>query len=126
MSWDEHVRRGVEYAHFCCILLHHHDTDWLLQMRSAWVATNSSNPDGGRNSVFGGRSGTRVNNGRPQVRWADGVAVAKQVSQGRSLTLRGNNAVTIGTLIREAVVNTRALFDQQPPRVGSSIPAMVD
>ena len=54
-----------------------------------------------------GRTGTRMNISRPQVRWADGVEIARVASQSRSVAERGNNARTISTIISEALQQAR-------------------
>ena len=92
---------------FCIILITWHDSQWLLHQRSQWVAENSTDP---RNSLVAGRTGTRLNNGRPQTRWEERLVVAKAVLEGRSLAERGSNALSIGTIVREAVTAARALF----------------
>ena len=54
---------------------------------------------GTRNSVIAGRTGTRLNIGRPQVRWVNGVGIAKHVLEGRQQSIRGNNALSISVRI---------------------------
>ena len=108
-SWHDHLKRGLNYNHFSSILLDHQDADWLMRMRSAWVSVNSSLATGGRNSLHAGRTGTRRNIGRPQVRWVDGVEIARVVSQGRSMAKKGNNAITIRPMIKEAVAQAHGV-----------------
>ena len=76
-------------------------------MRSSWVASDSQDLNGPRISLLAGRTGTRENIGRPQVRWADGVELATQVLQSRTISQRSSNALTIGTIIRETVNASR-------------------
>ena len=59
---------------------------------------------GTRNSVLAGRTGTRLIIGRPQVRWCDGLGVAKHVLEGRQESLKGSNALSISVRIREALI----------------------
>ena len=63
-----------------------------------------------RNTLVAGRTGTRLNIGRPQPRWGDGVILAQNMLNSSTTTVRGNNAVTVGTVIREAVSSGRAFL----------------
>ena len=56
-----------------------------------------------RNSIFWGRTGTRLNVGRPQVQWSDELSVAVSASSSRSESQRGGNSLSIGARIREAI-----------------------
>ena len=98
IAWNAHVKRGVMYDHPVPRLLDHHNSVWLMHQRGNFVSQRSL-----RNSVFAGRTGTRLNIGRPQVRWSDGLSVAASVSEGRSETERGANSLSIATRIREAL-----------------------
>ena len=62
IQWQNHVLRGAEYGHFCSPLILFHNNSWLESRRAAFV--NS------QNSSLSGRTGTRLNIGRPQARWA--------------------------------------------------------
>ena len=92
------MRRGVMYAHPVPRLLDHHSSVRLMHQRSHFVSERSF-----RNSVFAGHTGTRLNIGRPQVRWSDGLSVAASVCESRSETQRGANSLSIATRIREAL-----------------------
>ena len=96
LSWDKHVRQGIRYSHFCSWILKFHDIQWLQHQRSAFVSENSLES---RNSILRGRTGTRLNISRPQPRWEESVQVVRQSLQGRTLSERGSNARTIGTII---------------------------
>ena len=111
LAWDKHVRRGERYQHICCALLKHHDSRWLLFQRANFVPEFSSEWSDNRNSLSRGRTGTRLNIGRPQMRWADGVTVAEEVLKGRSVSQNGGNALSISTAIREAVASARCFAD---------------
>jgi hypothetical protein len=111
IAWDKHVRRGERYQHICCALLKHHDSRWLLFQRANFVPEFSSEWSDNRNSLSRGRTGTRLNIGRPQMRWADGVTVAEEVLKGRSVSQNGGNALSISTAIREAVASARCFAD---------------
>ena len=67
-------------------------------MRSSFVTEF-----GTRNSVTAGRTGTRLNTGRPQVGWVDGVGIAGHVVEGRQESMPGSNALSISVRIREAL-----------------------
>ena len=63
--------------------------------------------------VVAGRTATRCNIGRPQVRWEDGHKVAKNLLESRELRLEGNNALCIASRIRN-VLNELRLEAVQP------------
>ena len=93
-----HLTRAATYAHPCALLLRYHDSNWLLRQRSEWVGVVDN-----RTSVIAGRSGTRLNIGRPQVRWTDGVECAKCVCDTRSVSTKGSNALSISIRIRDTI-----------------------
>ena len=95
---NAHVRRGEMYAHPVPRLLDHHNSVWLMHQRGHFVSQRSF-----RNSAFAGRTGTRLNIGRPQVRWSDGLSVAASVSEGRCETQRGVTFLSIAARIRGAL-----------------------
>ena len=90
------------YKHPCAKLLEMNAATWLMTMRSQWVSVT-----GTRSSVFAARSGTRLNIGRPQVRWTAGLSVAHEVVKVRQESLKGNNALSISSRIREALLELR-------------------
>ena len=70
--------------------------------------------------MLSGRTGTRANIGRPQVRWQDGVELAKMLAPSVPLGNKGH--VSVGTRMFEAMRDlknqvahfpsrARALFD---------------
>ena len=63
-------------------------------------ASNSSH-ETPRHSIFAGRTGTRLNIGRPQVRWIDGVRSAEGIVQ-LPLTATGGRALSIANLYQRA------------------------
>ena len=77
------------------------------------MPANGSDPT--RNSIYRGRTGTRLNLGRAKVRWADGTDVARFVLDGRQSSLIGNNALSVGSAIREAMITARAFVEQLNP-----------
>jgi len=99
IAWSNHLKRANCYNHPCNSFLIAHGASWLQSMRSAFVTEH-----GTRNSVLAGRTGTRLNIGRPQVRWCDGLGVAKHVLEGRQESLKGSNALSISVRIREALI----------------------
>ena len=78
------------------------DVSWLMHERAKWVPPNSL---GSRNSCVAGRTGTRLNVGRPQPRWQEGIALAEEVLNNRNIGLKGQNALTIGSRIRNALLH---------------------
>ena len=95
IDWQNHVLRGFEYGHFCSKLIEFHDESWIESQRSHFV--NS------RNSVFAGRTGTRLNIGRPQTRWAHGIVNAQAAINARTNHTRGSNSLSLSTRLREAI-----------------------
>ena len=106
ISWHDHIMRTCRpphpFPHNAAVLLKYHDNQWLVQQRSVFVG------NGGRNSVLAGRSSTRLNIGRPQVRWQEGHTTSVHILQHRDQTARGNNSLSVGTIFREAVSGARA------------------
>ena len=102
IGWHDHVQRALIYNHPCARLLNYHDLTWLQHKRAEWVSEHDT-----RNTLLAGRTGTRATGGRPQMRWAQGLDIAKTVSGGRSLSIKGGNALTIGNRIREALISIR-------------------
>ena len=105
-----HVKRGLIHNHTCAQILAYKDSQWILHRRSEWVPENSGSNS--RNSILAGRTGTRLNIGRPQQRWDQGVLLAKTVLEGRTMNLNQKNALTIGTQIRNALQQIRATVTQ--------------
>ena len=109
ITWDKHVRRGAKYKHICACLLEYNNNSWLMLQRSRWVPTDGDNI---RNSIFAGRTGTRCNIGRPQVRWEAGVTLARELIQSRGIASRGGNAISIGTRIRNTFAQLTSAAQQ--------------
>ena len=109
-NWEQHLQRGERYSHICTRLLYFHCEDWLQEQRRAFVPTSSERINA--NSLFSGRTGTRLNIGRPQVRWQDGCAIARSTQQARTTALRGQNARTVGTIIKEVFDAARAFVNR--------------
>ena len=68
---------------------------WLQFQRSAFVAVESLSES--RNALEAGRTGTRCNIGRPQIRWQDGVNLAERVADSRTFSHCSSNALTVET-----------------------------
>ena len=85
-----------------------HADAWLQQQRSIFVPSESQSTNNDRISIFSWRTGTRLNIGRPQVRWQDGCAIAHTTQEARAISLRGQNARTVGSIIKEAFDAARA------------------
>ena len=92
-------RRGSDYKHICLNLLVYRDSLWLQFQRSAFVAVESLSES--RNTLEAGRTGTRCNIGRPQIRWQDGVNLAERVADSRTFSHCSSNALTVETIINE-------------------------
>jgi len=107
VAWNEHLMRASAYEHPCTQLLRLHDSTWLMFKRALWVSQYDT-----RNSVLAGRTGTRLNIGRPQVRWLDGVRVATSVCESRSVSKKGGNALSISSRIRESLNELRISLTQ--------------
>ena len=101
LGWDAHVRRGTKY-HFFNNILTFHNNEWLQMQRSLYTGIDDI-----RNSLIAGRSGTRLNIGRPQQRWEQGVALARQYLAQRTAHTIGNNSLSIGSIVRSAIVAAR-------------------
>ena len=93
--------RGENYNHICNRLHEHIDSDWLLIRRSSWVSVDGNGYS--RNSLRAGRTGTRLNIGRPQVRWEDGIINARAIQEADPIAAHGRSARTIGTIIHESI-----------------------
>ena len=73
----------------------YHNARWLIQQRANFST-------GGRNSLLAGRTGTRLNIGRPQTRWEAGYETAVQMLGHRTSNERSSNMLSVGTIFREA------------------------
>ena len=99
IDWNEHILRGLEYQHFCAPLIEFHNFEWLQSQRS--IYSNS------QNSIFAGRTGSRLNIGRPQTRWATGIHNASTAIAARSTHSRGGHSLSLSTRLREAMTHVR-------------------
>ena len=72
----------------------------MIEQRSVFVDAT--------NSLIAGRTGTRLNIGRPQIRWSDGTFLASTTKHARTGALVGKNAITVASRIKEAVTFIRA------------------
>ncbi len=87
-------------------MIQYHDSSWLLQKRAEFVASHASSSS--RVSAVAGRTGTRLNGLRPQRRWEEGVALAKETLSSRSKHMRGDAQLSIGTRIKNAFDTLRS------------------
>ena len=108
-SWHEHVLRG---GGVLSDLVSWQNSDWLQSRRAAFVAQNGSASS--RNSLFAGRTGTRCNIGRPQVRWDTGIALARGFLDSRWGALVGRNTLSVSSRIRNAVAAVSEFFGLPP------------
>ncbi len=56
--------------------------------------------------------GARCNIGRPQPRWEDGATLAREVSKARNVSIKGGNAMTIGTRIHTVLLQLSRAVQQ--------------
>ena len=108
ISWHEHVMRG---SWVLSDLIQWKNSEWLEEQRARFVSSNSLSS---RNSLRAGRTGTRCNNGRPQPRWEEGVALARSFLESRPHALIGDNALSVGTRIRQALELMSEFFNRPP------------
>ncbi len=71
--------------------------------RSEFVATNSREYNGGRNSIHAGRTGTRVLQTRPQRRWDEGVEFAISLLQQARVQRNSRHVLSIFSVFGRAV-----------------------
>ena len=109
VAWQAHLHRAEHFYHPCSRILHFHGLEWLEQQRSFFL--NS------RNTLWAGQTGTRVQRGRPQVRWESGCELAKLVLSSRNNSLQGNRKLSVSSRIREALLQLRegSLLSGFPP-----------
>ena len=88
--------------HICYRLLHIRDESWLLHQRSQYVSQEGTPYNSSRVSAAGGRTGTRLNIGRPQTRWHEGVALAEAINSSNSESSWSGNALCVSTVIKSA------------------------
>ena len=93
-------------------LLLHRDNRWLAEQRRRFLPANGSASS--RISLFSGRTGTRLNIGQPQPRWAAGVDLALAVLGGRADSHSSSHALSIGSRIREAASIVAQFFAGSP------------
>ena len=60
-----------------------------------------------RNTLSAGRTGTRLNIGRPQTRWSDGISLAKLCIAERDTHFKGKHSLSIGNIVRNAMISAR-------------------
>ena len=109
VAWQAHLHRAEHFNHPCSRILQFHGLEWLEQQRSFFL--NS------RNTLWAGQTGTRVQRGRPQVRWESGCELAKLVLSSRENSLQGNRKLSVSSRIREALLQLRegSLLSGFPP-----------
>ena len=112
IDWNEHIKRGARYSHMCSRLLNYHASSWLQEQRQSFVPSNPLSQSASRHTLFSGRTGTRMNIGRPQVRWHDGCELATMTLNARPTSRRGNNARTIGSIIKEVLDTARQIVNR--------------
>ena len=91
VPWHEHVMRHDSIARH---ILESFSEGWLFQQRIPFI-NSRCRPDGGR-------TGTRLNIGRPQPRWLEGLRLAKAVLAERPQHMHGNRFLNISSMIQNA------------------------
>ena len=80
-------------------LIEYRDAQWLIDQRMRFVSRNRSATS--RNRPHAGRTGTRGGlGGRPQPRWQEGVALAKQVLNVSADDSENNSFLNVGSQIQ--------------------------
>ena len=111
ISWHEHVLRAAKHssrsdgkAHLSmnANLIHFHDAKWLFHMRSQWTAQNYNTCSSNRVTAQAGRTGTRLDIGCVQIRWEEGLALARSVKQAEDSNSNGKS-LSIGSRIKNAL-----------------------
>ena len=110
ISWHDHVMRHAGPLKDLLLLRNH---DWLLQQRSRFVPSFGS--EFSRVSLAAGRTGTRLNIGKPASRWDASIELAKASLAGRADSQNSNHALSIGTRIRQASLIISQFFTGRPP-----------
>ena len=88
-----------------CLCIHtFHNSERLLHQRAEFANA--------RCSLTAGRTGTRLNVGRPQVRWEDGFNTARILLDSRVASVQGNNMLSISTIFRETFSTVRNAWRQ--------------
>ena len=95
----------LRIPHPAARVLIYHNEHWLIQQRANFATD-------GRNTLLAGRTGTRLNIGRPQTRWETGHATAVQMLGHRTTNDRSSNMLSVGTIFREVVTSARAVLEQ--------------
>ena len=89
-------------------LLEFHGARWLLEQRKNFVSCDGSASS--RVSLTSGRTGTRLNIGKPQLRWDAGVSLASAALGSRSESHSSRHVLSIGSRIREAALIVSRFF----------------
>ena len=89
------------------------NSNWLVQQRSRFVASAASQNH--RVSLVAGRTGTRLNIGKPTTRWDAGIELARASLASRAASQNSSNALSIGSRIRGAALLVSQFFTGRPP-----------
>ena len=108
VSWHEHVMRTTGIMRS---LVMFRNSDWLEAQRSQFVVETGSSAS--RNSLTAGRTGTRCNIGKPQMRWQAGIALARGFLDSRRNAVQGGS-LSVGTRIRQAALLLSQFFNRPP------------
>ena len=84
--------------------LRYRDANWLQSQRSSRVA-------GLVRTLMAGNTGTRLNIGKPQIRWEQGVELARELDKQRKMSIRGSNVLSLHTRWQNAMSGIRDLWN---------------
>ena len=108
-TWQEHFSRAGMRNHIFR-LLELRGVRFLQQCRSRYVVTNGTQQS--RNTLFAGRTGTRVLGSRPQMRWCEGAILAKSLRHVRCEDVKNKSARTVALMYSElAHGSSRQVFE---------------
>ena len=114
VSFKQHISRSEGYCPLLHQLVEHRGSDWLATRRSSWVPAAGSGDS--RLSLRAGRTGIRIEGGRPQPTWDEGPRLASAVIASRDSNTRGTAKLSISTRIAEAAAYIREVLYQDSQR----------
>ena len=94
ISWHEHVMRHNSFAQ---VILSTMAESWLQSRRALYLSQTCT--------LDAGRTGTRENQGRPQVRWLAGISLASSVANEPTTqinSISSTRMLSIATIIHNA------------------------
>ncbi len=111
VNWDSHLKRSDCRGDVLSMLVSYRGAEWLRSQRSHFVSSNSEPWAASRNSIFAGRTGTRVVHTRPQARFHDGFEIARALLGQHHAQLNSNNALSLYCVFDRAMSVIRGFAD---------------